>query len=45
MNINVNRLVEKLLPIADSGESFDAQHTLNLATLDVICGKFFESDF
>lgn len=38
MNSGVNRLVEKLNTYADSDASFDVQHIINLATLDVICG-------
>lgn len=41
MSSNVDRLVSKLYTFADSGKSFDAQHIINLATLDVICGNYF----
>lgn len=44
MGANVNRLVKKLNVFADSGESFDAQHLFNLATLDVICGKLLQTN-
>lgn len=37
MSSNLSRLIEKLNGYADTGEAFDAQHLINMATLDVIC--------
>lgn len=39
MNKGVNTFITKLNKFADKDEAFDAQHIVNLATLDVICGK------
>lgn len=37
MSSNLEQLVKKIDEYAESGEAFDAQHLINMATLDVIC--------